>query len=623
VFGKVDWSAIPTLDLDTLNGTNGFTLLGGDSRYPGGRGDHGAGDVNGDGFDDLLIGAPYRNAEGNNKPFAGESYVVFGKPDWSATPTLDLLTLNGTNGFTLFGVEGGDLSGWAVSVAGDLNRDGFDDLLIGTYSGDAAGNAKSGAGESYVVFGKPNWSSTPTLSLGTLNGTDGFTLFGIDAHDLSGVSVSGAGDVNGDGFDDLLIGAPNGDASGNTKADAGESYVVFGKADWSATPVLELAALDGTNGFTLFGIDPEDNSGNVVRGVGDVNGDGFDDILIGAPSANSGAGESYVVFGKSDWAATPTLGLDTLSGTNGFTLFGIDEFDHSSDSVSGVGDVNGDSFDDILIGTPNANSVAGESYLVLGKSDWSATPMLDLFTLGGSNGFTLLGIDESDGSGSAVSGAGDVNGDGFDDLLIGAARGDAAGNMTTDAGESYLVFGGNFTNHPTRTVEQVAVVLRRLRRQTVTGATIITHGFQFSDSDGDSLAPLAEAVRTRADLENGPNETAWLLDYDLVESNGQFTGVFDADQSILPNPGLAATGEVVLLFDWARESNESSSGWGEAAGDALFNLLVGLGLVSPAAGTSVPLHLIGHSFGTVVTSEAVGYVPDSRRSSDLPGPARF
>ncbi|MBI2481616.1 MAG: hypothetical protein HYV60_24115, partial [Planctomycetia bacterium] len=152
-------------------------------------------------------------------------------------------------------------------------------------------------------------------------------------------------------------------------------------------------------------------------------------------------------------------------------------------------------------------------------------------------------------------------------------------------------------------VEEVAAFLQR---QTVTGATIITHGYQPPfDENGDSLITLAQAVWNRANAENGPNETAWFLDYDLGDSNGQFVGLFDTKQSVLPNPEISAAGEVVLLFDWARESNESSSGWGEAAGDALFNLLVGLGLASPATATSVPLHLIGHSFGTAVTSEAV------------------
>lgn len=151
----------------------------------------------------------------------------------------------------------------------------------------------------------------------------------------------------------------------------------------------------------------------------------------------------------------------------------------------------------------------------------------------------------------------------------------------------------------------VAEMASRLRSQQVSGATVITHGFQFSDSGGDSLLTLAQAVTTRADQQNGATGTAWLLNYSLVDHAGRIEGVFETANSILPPVGSTGTGEVVLLFDWARESNESSSGWGEAAGDALFNLIVELGLASPASHTSVPLHMIAHSFGSAVTSEAV------------------
>ena len=205
------------------------------------------------------------------------------------------LQYNGGNGFTLFGVDVNDFMGYGVSGAGDVNGDGFDDLLIGAESGDAAANAKPNAGESYVVFGKADWSLTPTLELATLNGTNGFTLFGIDIGDESGFAVSGAGDVNGDGFGDLLIGAQAAAAAGNAKFLAGESYVVFGKTDWSASPTLDLATLNGTNGFTLFGIDVGDESGFAVSGGGDVNGDGFDDLLIGTAEVE----KSHVVFAGS------------------------------------------------------------------------------------------------------------------------------------------------------------------------------------------------------------------------------------------------------------------------------------------------------------------------------------
>ena len=169
-----------------------------------------------------------------------------------ALAALDLATLDGTNGFTLIGIDADDQSGFSVSSAGDVNGDGFDDLIVGAPGAESAGGADY-EGESYVVFGKASWAGTPSLDLATLDGTNGFRLIGIDEYDRSGFSVSSAGDVNGDGFADLIVGAPM--PRRRWRYDAGESYVVFGKASWAGTPSLDLATLDGTNGFRLIGID--------------------------------------------------------------------------------------------------------------------------------------------------------------------------------------------------------------------------------------------------------------------------------------------------------------------------------------------------------------------------------
>jgi Ca2+-binding RTX toxin-like protein len=167
------------------------------------------------------------------------------------------------------------------------------------------------------------------IDLSTLDGTNGFRLDGIVPNDLSGVSVASAGDVNGEGFADLLIGAPYADPGGSLAA--GESYVVFGKAS-GFSAALDLSSLDGSNGFRLEGISPSDNAGRAVA-AGDVNSDGFGDILIGArggdPGGDSNAGESYVVFGRKPDTAVTLIGTvasqtlaggdfnDTLSGLGG------------------------------------------------------------------------------------------------------------------------------------------------------------------------------------------------------------------------------------------------------------------------------------------------------------------
>jgi hypothetical protein len=435
--------ALAAIDLATLDGTNGFTLIGVDALDFSGSSVSSAGDVNGDGFDDLIVGAPDAESAGGAYN-EGESYVVFGKASWAGTPSLDLANLDGINGFRLIGIGEYDQSGFSVSSAGDVNGDGFADLIIGALGATSAGGAYE-EGESYVVFGKASWAGTPSLDLATLDGTNGFSLSGIDAFDHSGVSVSSAGDVNGDGFADLIVGATNAESVGGADLE-GESYVVFGKASWAVMPSLDLATLDGINGFRLIGVDAFDLSGR-VSSAGDVNGDGFDDVIIGAINAESGAsdeGESYVVFGKASWAGTPSLDLGKLDGNNGFTLIGIDGGDFSGSSVSSAGDVNGDGFVDLIVAAPFAESAGGaneegERYVVFGKASWTGTPSLDLAALDGTNGFRLIGVDEFDRTGP-VSSAGDVNGDGFADLIIGAPSAESAGGANYE-GESYVVYG--------------------------------------------------------------------------------------------------------------------------------------------------------------------------------------
>ncbi|MEH2246169.1 beta strand repeat-containing protein [Nostoc sp.] len=421
----------PGLNLSTLNGTNGFAINGINPGDESGISVSSAGDINGDGIDDLIIGAFGADPNGNG---SGQSYVVFGRKG-GFNPSLNLSTLNGTNGFAINGINSGDESGESVSSAGDINGDGIDDLIIGALYASPNGNR---SGQSYVVFGrKGDFGSS--LNLSTLNGTNGFTINGINPGDQLGHSISSVGDINGDGIDDLIIGAF--DASPNVSY-SGQSYVVFGRKGGFG-PSFKLSTLNGTNGFTINGINQYDQSGWSVSSAGDINGDGIDDLIIGAFNASPNgysSGQSYVVFG-SKGGFDAQLNLSTLNGTNGFTINGINPRDDSGISVSSAGDINGDGIDDLIIGAFNASpnsDRSGQSYVLFGsKGGFDAN--FNLSKLNGTSGFAINGINPGEFSGTSVSSAGDINGDGIDDLIIGAPDASPNGEIS---GQSYVIFGG-------------------------------------------------------------------------------------------------------------------------------------------------------------------------------------
>ena len=433
-------------DLTTLSAADGFVIQGDAGGDQAGWSVSSAGDVNGDGFDDLIVGAP-RGDDGDGD--AGEAYVVFGTASGFGTVVttgtgdtavsrrvLDLTALPADDGFIIQGDAGGDQAGFSVSSAGDVNGDGYDDLIVGAPYGGGID-----AGEAYVVFGRA--SGFGTIDLTTLSAADGFVIQGDAGGDRAGRSVSSAGDVNGDGFDDLIVGAPYGSDGG---PDAGEAYVVFGKASGFGT--IDLTTLSAADGFIIQGDAAGGWAGFSVSSVGDVNGDGYDDLIVGAPYGDDG-GEAYVVFGKA--SGFGTIDLTTLSQTDGFIIQGDVGGDEAGFSVSSAGDVNGDGFDDLIVGAPYGADGAGEAYVVFGTASGFGTEVttgtgadavsrrvIDLTTLPAADGFIIQGDAGADRAGWSVSSAGDVNGDGFDDLIVGAPFGYDGGAF---AGEAYVVFG--------------------------------------------------------------------------------------------------------------------------------------------------------------------------------------
>jgi VCBS repeat-containing protein len=354
VFGQSGF--IPSVDLASLSGSNGFVINGIGNGDRAGEFVSAAGDINNDGYDDILVSAWRADPNGNN---SGEAYIVFGGPTFAAS--LELSALNGTNGLRIDGITNGDNSGFSVSGGGDVNGDGFNDIVIGARNGDPG---ISNAGETFVVFGRDT-GFNPVFALSNLNGTNGFTINGFNSGDRAGEEVYLAGDFNGDGRDDIIIGAWRDDPNG---ANSGEAYVVFG-FDQSTIDTVDLSALTGTDGFAIQGNAANDRLGFNVTSAGDVNGDGLDDILIGAHhQVNGRPGEAFLILGTEDPITSP-LDPSTLDGTNGFIFTGLSNGDRVGWGMSRAGDVNGDGYDDFLLGAQRGDtggSNRGETYLIYG-----------------------------------------------------------------------------------------------------------------------------------------------------------------------------------------------------------------------------------------------------------------
>jgi hypothetical protein len=478
VFGK---SSGASVELSSVrSGQGGFAMRGASTGDRSGASVSGAGDMNGDGLADLVIGARYANPA--YRSAAGESYVVFGKPDGASIEFADVRENRG--GFSIRGSASGDFSFSSLSDAGDVNGDGLADFILGAPY--APGGGRYQAGVSYVVFGTAGGKDVALDAI--RQGRGGFEIRGAAEYDYSGTSVAGAGDIDGDGLADVLVGAPGADAGAGD--DSGVSYVVFGKEDGAAVELSEVLA--GRGGFSIRGRAAYDYTGSSVAGAGDVNGDGLADIHIGAPyavgSVQAGyAGESYVVFGKQ--SAGPVDLEDVAAGQGGFGIQGAEDGDEAGASVAGAGDVNGDGLADVIVGAPGADRGdeydAGESYIVFGKQSGATVRLANVRN--GTGGFAARGVAAGDYSGKSVAGAGDVDGDGLADLVIGAPYASPRGIYY--AGESYVVFGKE---------DGGAVLLSSV--QAGRGGFVIRGGAEYDysgtsvagvgDIDGDGLADV-------------------------------------------------------------------------------------------------------------------------------------
>jgi hypothetical protein len=408
-----------------------------------------AGDVDGDGRDDLLIGS--------RDGLARAAYLVLGP----VTGTLDLSRADAK----LVGEELGDWEGVGVSGAGDVDGDGRDDLLVGADGDDDGGR---GAGAAYLVLGPVTW----TLDLALADAK----LVGEATSDGAGDGVSGAGDVDGNGHDDLLIGSLN-DEGGTL---AGAAYLVLGPV----TGTLDLSMADAK-----LVAESSNDYACAVSGAGDVDADGHSDLLVGAVQWDGAEpGAAYLVLGP----VTGSLDLSLADAK----LVGEEPWDSAGFSVSDAGDVDGDGHGDVLVGAHHndeGGADAGAAYLVLG----SLTGTLDLSLADAK----LVGEQGGDYAGASVSSAGDVDGNGHGDLLVGAYGNDEGGG---DAGAAYVVLGP-----VTGTLDLSLADARLVGERSGDWAGILVSGA--GDVDGDRRADLLVGAPTND--EGGPSAGAAYLIY--------------------------------------------------------------------------------------------------------------
>jgi hypothetical protein len=447
------------IEVDPVLTTAETTLVGGTTNNYFGFALTGAGDLNGDGYADIAVGA-YNYSSG-----LGRTYVYYGTA--SGIPTTADVTLTGLTAVSYFG--------GSVGAAGDVNGDGYDDLLVGAY------RYTTYTGRVYVYHG----------SAGGISTTPDQTLTGGTTNNRFGWALSGAGDVNGDGYDDVVIGAFA--YASNT----GRAYVYHGSA----------TGLSSTADLTLTGA-ASYRFGYSVDGAGDVNADGYDDIIVGAYGVTTNKGVAYIYPGSASGVSATVA--TTLSGSASNQYFGW--------AVAGAGDVNGDTYADVIVGAYGTSASRGAFHVFHGSASGLSTTASRSVT-GTTAGMRL---------GAAVAGVGDVDDDGYDDVAAGAylyttstgrvfvhrgsASGVAATASTTLTGPStnssfgYAVAGaGDVQGDGCADLLVGAQTL-----STNTGRAYLYPGSR-SDDDGDGLSGDYDCDDTDAGV-GGPSE--WFADAD-------------------------------------------------------------------------------------------------------------
>lgn len=421
----------PVVALGELDGTQGFRVVG----DPVPAFDQGlgwrvtaAGDVNADGLADVLV----------NSRVSLDAVVLFGSRA-PFPPVIDAMQLDGARGFRFGGGVG---AGPPFGIAGgfDLNRDGIADLAIGCSIASFSGLDR--AGRLFVLFGRADGFAAQVNGM-LLDGSDGFRVDGTRDVQLIGDSLANAGDTDADGFDDLLF---TGSAPVGALLPAG--FVIHARSTGFPAVTTAQDIADGRRGFAF--VVAQSPSLSTAAGLGDINGDGFDDVAIARsgdlpnPIDFGSRGSTYVAFG----AAVPRpaqVSAPDFDGRNGLRIDGSHPSGYSGLSIAGVGDFNADGIDDFAIGASVADVVSASSglaWLLYGRAGaWPAR--LDLTHVPEAEGLVIADLQVRRAVGAAIAGAGDVNRDGGQDLLVGTPGGERGGAHVL-YGVSQVLFADSF-----------------------------------------------------------------------------------------------------------------------------------------------------------------------------------